>query len=378
MKNFALLAAVSLCSVAICLAYENTADSFDLNGLTRMSDAQTRSISAENPTGELGNGAKAVPDANSSASELGKGWKARSRIGIRPGQTETIAEIKEPGVIRHIWITTSDKAYRDIVLRFYWDGEKEPSVEVPLGDFFANGHEERYAVNSMPVAVNPTGGFNCYWAMPFKKSCKITIENQGAVYHKYFYYQITYTMEKVPADSVYFHAQWRRSTSRDDKNPEHIILDGIKGRGHYVGTFIDWGQITDPNVWWGDGEIKFFIDGDKEYPTICGTGTEDYVGGAWCFKGTYSTMFLGYPHNTERGKPVVYHSLYRWHIPDPIYFRKDLRISIQALGWFPTHKYRPLVNDDICSVAYWYQTEPHNSFPKLPAAALRKPVKYQQ
>jgi len=146
--------------------------------------------------------------------------------------------------------------------------------------------------------------------------------------------------------------------------PEHVLLDGVSGQGHYVGTYLAWTQMS--NGWWGEGEIKFYIDGDKEYPTICGTGTEDYVGGAWCFNGeTYTTPFLGYPLKDAAEGRVPRHGLYRWHVMDPIRFRQDLRVTIQALGWWPEHKYQPLT-DDIASTAFWYQAEPHAPFPPLP------------
>ena len=333
-----------------------------LGGLPLTKEVQTRSISAENPTGEKGGGAKAVPDEASPARKLGVGWKVRPCITLPAGETVELARIEGPGTIQHIWMTVNAKAYRDCVLRFYWDGEETPSVEVLLGDFFANGHGLRYNVNSLPVAVNPKGGFNCYWPMPFRKSALITIENQRWEDITGFFYQITYALGEVPEEALYFHAQWRRSmTSRE--RPEHTILDGVRGRGHYVGTFLAWTQLS--NGWWGEGEVKFYIDGDTDHPTICGTGTEDYFGGAWCFGDTYSTAFLGYPLWRKEPGEVPRHAMYRWHIMDPIVFRQDIKVTIQALGWWPDGTFQPLT-DDIASVAYWYQAEPHSSFPELP------------
>jgi len=332
-----------------------------LGGLPMLSDAETRSISAENPNGEKGAGAQDMPDENNAGSMLGQGWKIRPCITVEKGATLTLAAIDGPGVIQHIWITVDPKAYRDCVLRVYWDNEKTPSVETPLGDFFCNGHSIRHNVNSLPVAVNPSGGFNCYWPMPFRKHARITIENQRHEDIGGFFYQIDYALKEVPENAAYFHAQWRRSmTSR--KCPEHVILEGIKGKGHYVGTFLAWTQMS--NGWWGEGEIKFFMDGDTDFPTICGTGTEDYFGGAWCFGETYSTPFLGYPLWRKEPGEVPKHDLYRWHILDPIRFKEDLTVTIQALGWWPNHKYEPLT-DDISSVGYWYQTEPHAKYPKM-------------
>lgn len=331
--------------------------------------SETRSISAENPTGEKGGGAKAVPDKNNPGSDLGVGWKVRPCITLPKSETTTLAEIAGPGVIQHIWITADPKSYRDVVLRFYWDGERDPSVEVPLGDFFAAGDGLRYKVNSAMVAINPSGGFNSYWPMPFRKSARITVENQGPGNIDGFFYQITYALEPVPANAASFHAQWRRSmTSRE--HPEHTLLDGVEGQGQYVGTFIAWEQLS--NGWWGEGEIKFYIDGDGQNPTINGTGTEDYFGGAWGFGDTFSSLYSGYPLYRKEPGEVPKHALYRWHVPDPIRFGKNLKVTIQALGWWPNGKFQPLT-DDLASVAYWYQTEPHKPFPAFPPRSARFP-----
>jgi len=343
---------------------------FGLGGLALLSEAQTRSISAENPKGEKGAGATAV-------NHLGAGWKGRPCITLPNAEATTLAEIKGPGVIQHIWFTVTDRGprgatvLRDLVLRFYWDGEKAPSVEVPIGDFFANGHAMRCLINSLPVAVNPNGGMNCYWPMPFDDSARVTVTNEHGDDVGGFFYQITYALTDVPEEAARFHAQWRR------ENPvtyhkEYTIADGIKGRGHYVGTYLAWTQLS--SGWWGEGEIKFYIDGDAENPTICGTGTEDYVGGAWCFGGqTYSTAFLGYPLFHKAEGQIIKHGLYRWHVMDPVRFRADLKVTIQDLGFTPQPTgYEPLT-DDISSVAYWYQGEPHAPFPRLPQARKRWP-----
>ncbi len=341
-----------------------------LGTLALLSDAETRSLSAENPTGEKGAGAKASPEQGNPAFTLGQGWKVRPCITLEANTTTTLTDVEGPGIIQHIWLTVKPDAYRDTVLRIYWDGEESPSVEVPLGDFFCNGHGLRTNVNSLPVVVNPTGGFNCYWPMPFRRRARVTIENQRWEAIPGFYYQISYSLTEVPAAAATFHAQWHRSqTSR--ACPEHVILDSVQGQGHYVGTYLAWTQLS--NGWWGEGEIKFYLDGDKEHPTICGTGTEDYVGGAWCFGGeTYSTPFLGYPLCRQEAGEVPKHGLYRWHILDPIRFRRDLKVTIQALGWWPNGQFQPLA-DDIASVGYWYQAEPHEPYPELPPIEERWP-----
>jgi len=350
-------------------------DAFDglrmgLGSVFLLSDAETRSISAENPDGAKGGGAKTDPAGQGAAADLGKGWKARACITLPPGETVSLADIEGPGVIQHIWITVKEQAYRSCILRMYWDDEKTPSVEVPLGDFFANGHGARANVVSLPIAVNPVGGFNSYWPMPFGKRARITIENQCWEAISGFFYQVTYALTGVPAAAAYLHAQWRRSmTTREC--PEHVLLDGVAGRGHYVGTYLAWTQMSDG--WWGEGEVKFYVDGDGEYPTICGTGTEDYFGGAWGFGGQlYSTPFLGYPQALREAGRVPKHGLYRWHIPDPIRFKRDLRVTVQALGWWPNQKYQPLT-DDIASTACWYQAEPHAAFPAMPPMSERHP-----
>jgi hypothetical protein len=342
-----------------------------LGNLWRLSNAKTRSISAENFTGEKGKGGMATEGTGASAArDLGQGWKVSPCVKIPPQSTFTLADIGEAGAIQHIWITTFPPGWRRLILRAYWDGEEEPSIECPLGDFFVNGWCERCNVNSLPIAVNPAGGMNSYWEMPFRNSARFTIENIGPE-EAVVYYQITYTLTDVPEDAAYFHAQWRRSNPLPYKEV-HTLLDNVRGKGHYVGTYIAW-QVNN-NAWWGEGEIKFYIDGDQDFPTICGTGTEDYFGGAWNFEhpkgeyGVFSTPFLGLPQVIK--PDGLYRSqqrfgMYRWHILDPIRFDEDLRVTIQALGWRSGGRYLPL-QDDIASTAFWYQTEPHIPHPPLP------------
>lgn len=352
-----------------------TSDFFGhLGNIARLSNAQTRSISAENFNGEKGKGGMATTGTAlpGPASELGQGWKVSPCINIDPFGTATLAEIEGPGAIQHIWITVTPKMWRWLVLRIYWDGEETPSVETPLGDFFCNGWCERSNVNSLPIVVNPAGGFNNYWPMPFRKSARITIESLSKDAVHGFFYQITYTLTpEIPDDAAYFHAQWRRSNPLPYKSV-HTLLDGVRGQGHYVGTYLAWG--VNNNNWWGEGEIKFYMDGDQDWPTICGTGTEDYFGGAWNWEhprgeyGSYSTPFLGLPQVIKPDglyRAQQRFGMYRWHIMDPIRFQEDLRVTIQALGWRSEGRYLPL-QDDISSTAYWYQREPHAPFPTLP------------
>ncbi len=344
-----------------------------LGGIPIITNGVTRSISAENPNGEKSGGAKAVPVPPSGSDMLGQGWKVRPCVKVEPKSVFTVAEISGPGVIRHIWMTAKAVVCRNCVLRIYWDGEATPSVEVPVGDFFCCGHGKFAKVNSIPIAVNPSGGMNSYWPMPFRKSVRIELDNQCNEVIDGFYYQVDYELCDVPEDAGYFHAQWRRSITPIE-NPEHTILDGIKGKGQYVGTYLAWVQCSDG--WWGEGEIKFYMDGDGKYPTICGTGTEDYFGGAWGFydpndrEDTFDTPFLGYPFCEHKDNTVPKHGLYRWHIMDPIRFAEELKVTIQALGWWDNGTYEPL-RDDISSVGYWYQLEPHTKFPEMLPVHLR-------
>lgn len=346
-----------------------------LGNLSRLSNAETRSISAENFTGAKGQGGMATDGTGEDAArELGQGWKVSPSIRIAPSETVTIAEIDGPGAIQHIWLTVHPTWWRRLVLRMYWDDEETPSVETPVGDFFGNGWCERCNISSIPIAVNPAGGFNSYWEMPFRKKARVTIENLVPEETTGFYYQITYSLTDIPDDRAYLHAQWRRSNPLPYQEV-HTLLDGVQGQGQYVGTYMAWG--VNSRGWWGEGEIKFYMDGDDEWPTIAGTGTEDYFGGAWNFEhpqgqyGVFSTPYLGMPQVIM--PDGLYQSqqrfgMYRWHVQDPIRFRDDLRVTMQALGWRSSlegkRRYLPL-QDDIASTAFWYQSEPHAPFPEI-------------
>jgi hypothetical protein len=303
------------------------------------------------------------------ARELGQGWKENPFIVVPPGQTVTLGDIQGAGAIQHIWMTPTGN-WRLSILRFYWDDEKDPSVEVPAGDFFGMGWGKYARISSVPVAVNPGSAFNSYWVMPFRKHARITLQNLDET-PMTIYFEIDFTKTAVPADAAYFHAQFRRINPLPYKEV-YTILDGIKGEGQYVGTYIAWGSHS--TGWWGEGEVKFYIDGDKEFPTISSTGTEDYFGGSYDFvnkeKKQYEEFTAPYSGLAQVISPDgLYQSqqrfgMYRWHIPDPVRFKSDLRVTIQALGWQSGRRYLPLM-DDISSVAYWYQTEPHQTFPKL-------------
>jgi hypothetical protein len=344
-----------------------------LGSLSRLSRAKTRSISPENFTGEKGKGGMATEGTGANAArDLGQGWKISPSIRIASKQTFTLADIQGSGAIQHIWMTPTGN-WRYSILRIYWDGETQPSVEVPVGDFFASGWGKYAQLSSQAVCVNPGSAFNCYWEMPFRKSCRISMENIDSE-PMTLYYQLDYTLTEVPEDAAYFHAQFRRTNPVPYKQ-DYVILDGVKGWGHYVGTYMAWG--VNNSGWWGEGEIKFFMDDDAKFPTICGTGTEDYFCGSYNFENKelrryqeFTTPYSGLPQVIR--PDGLYESqqrfgLYRWHIMDPIRFEKNLKVTIQDLGWRGdvNSRYLPL-QDDIASVAYWYQAEPHAPFPRLP------------
>ncbi|OHD71910.1 MAG: hypothetical protein A2177_11650 [Spirochaetes bacterium RBG_13_68_11] len=351
-----------------------------LGTLSRLSTAETRSISPENLTGERGKGGLAVDGpAAKCARDLGRGWKISPFRVVKPGETQVLADIEGSGAIQHIWLTPTGH-WRFSILRVYWDGQEQPSVECPVGDFFACGWNRYAPVSSLAVCVNPGSAFNCYWEMPFRRRCRITLENIAAEEMRIFW-QIDYTLTQVPEDAAYFHAQFRRVNPLPYKEVV-TILDGVKGRGHFVGTYLAWG--VNNNNWWGEGEIKFYLDDDREFPTICGTGTEDYFCGSYDFEigsdDPVATRAGGRRYqefttpNTGLAQVIrpdglnstqTRFGMYRWHIMDPVRFANGIRVTIQALGWRSGGRYLPL-RDDIASTAFWYQALPTAAFPRLP------------
>lgn len=343
-----------------------------MHHLTLLSNAESRSISAENFTGEKGKAgmAKTGTGANC-ARDLGQGWKVSPSVAVKAGETFEMANIAGPGTIEQIWLTPTGN-WRFSIIRFYWDDQVSPAIECPVGDFFGCGWGKFAQISSLAVCVNPGSAFNCYWQMPFKKRCRITLENIDEK-DMVLYYQINYSLDDLPDDVAYFHAQFRRVNPLPNKEV-YPILDDVAGKGHYVGTYMAWG--VNSAGWWGEGEIKFYLDDDKAFPTICGTGTEDYFCGSYNFENhethqyqEFTTPYAGMPQVIR--PDGIYQSqtrfgLYRWHITDPIRFKKNLKVTIQALGWRNNGRYLPL-RDDIASVAYWYQTLPGKPFPPLPA-----------
>ena len=377
-QAFLFLLGVMASSMMMAQKSNNGIDN-NLGNIFQLSNAKSRSISPENFNGAKGKGGMATTGTGLRPSgDLGQGWKISPSVVIKSKTTFTVAEIDSAGSIQHIWMTPTGN-WRYSILRFYWDGETTPSVEVPVGDFFGMGWGQYAHLNSLPVTVNPGSAFNCYWPMPFRKKCKITMENIDDR-DMVLYYQVDYVLTEVPADAAYFHAQFRRINPLPFKQ-DVVLVDGIKGKGQYVGTYIAWGVHT--NGWWGEGEIKFFMDDDDKFPTICGTGTEDYFCGSYDFDTRkknaagveetnyteFSTAYAGLPqvirgdghYNVQQR-----FGMYRWHITDPIRFERNLRVIIQALGWKNNGTYLPL-QDDIASTVFWYQSGDHAAFPKLPA-----------
>lgn len=339
--------------------------------LSLKKDIRTFSISPENFSGEKGKGGMAIEGTGAMAArELGQGWKVNPYIKIEGNTKVNLADIKGQGAIKHIWITDSSPAGRLLILRIYFDGHDNPAVEAPLSDFFAAANYKEYRqLSSLTICVNPARGLNCYFEMPYRTGFRVELENLSEDTYN-VYYQIDCEEKEVGEDSLYFHAQFRRINPLPYKE-NYIILDNIKGNGKYVGTYLYWGVKS--NRWWGEGEVKFYIDGDTDFPTICGTGTEDYFCGAYNFdvEGKYCEYTTPYSgmYKVDRTDDLYqaqrYFNMYRWHIVDPIYFKKDLKVTVQALGWRSGKRYLPL-QDDISSVAYWYSDYLDDIYEPLP------------
>jgi hypothetical protein len=305
---------------------------------------------------------------------------------IKPGETAEIANIKGPGIINHIWLTFNEARPnwlepngsanpQEIVLRIYWDNGTEPAVESPLGDFFAAGFGLRNEIISVPVIVEGGDGYNCFWTMPFRKTAKITITNEGEKPVRSFYYQIDYTeVNSLPENTAYFCAQYKQEFP-EKTGDDYLILDA-KGTGHYIGTVMS--VRSRSPYWFGEGDAKFYIDGEEK-PSIWGTGTEDYFLCAWglnkCILPYFGCTYKSMDSEEDLG---VRFTLYRWHIPDPIRFNKSLRFKIEHKGWISAdetasgkvdgHVER---EDDIATVAFWYQEGQPKRFTSLPSCRER-------
>jgi hypothetical protein len=293
---------------------------------------------------------------------------------IPAGAALTLVDVAGSGEIAHIWITVGaqERGYsRLLVVRMYWDGEEQPSVEVPLGDFFGIGHGRDHDVESFPIRITADGSArNCYWPMPFRKSAKITVTNEGTLPVDCFYYNIDWRqLPELPEDVAYFHAMYRQEYPA--VMGRNYPIAAIEGRGHYVGTVYNLRAMTDD--WYGEGDDFFYIDGEK-IPSLKGTGLEDYFGDAWAFRENMGP-FYGTPIYQGYGTGKLT-SAYRWHLPDPIPFTKSLYMDMEHKGRQPQSDGVVVGGygereDDIATVAYWYQIEPHKPYSPLPAPADR-------
>ena len=319
---------------------------YDITTLPILTNADSRAITMENPTGGRGIGGQAAGGR--------KGSPARRNLG--PGEEHVLVDIEGTGVIKHIWLTTrvNPKHMRTMVIRMWWDNEEHPSVEVPLLDFFGQAHGLQRPMDSALTSVAEGRGFNCYFLMPFETGARISITNEGDDNVGALFYQVDYDLlPKLPKNCGRFHAQWRRQNPTVEKQ-DYVILDNVNRPGVFIGMVLGI-RFFEPH-WWGEGEVKVYFEGDDQYPTICGTGTEDYFGSAWGI-GEFQTQYLGC---TLHRSPYV--SMYRWHITDPIRFKELRKLTIQQLKWDRGVKETV---QDVCSTAFWYQEEPHTPFPSL-------------
>lgn len=304
---------------------------------------------------------------------------------VDPGKTHVLMDVQGPGVITHMWMTflgpepqawarNGSANHQEMLLRIYWDGRSRPGVEAPVGDFFANCFGRRNEVNSLPVIVEDADSYNCFWNMPFRKSARVEIVNQGEKPVNLLYYNIDWVKkDQLPKDTPYFYAQYRQEYPAQ-KGRDYVVLD-TKGKGHYVGTVL--AVRTRSPAWFGEGDEKIYIDGEAK-PSIWGTGTEDYFLSAWGLKKT-STPYFGVPYFDQWGIVGGHTSAYRWHISDPIVFNTGIRVTLEHFGWIAPDEnpeYRSTSwnerEDDYSSVAFWYQTGEPTFSARAPDARARK------
>ena len=317
-------------------------------------DIESRSISFENPTGAKGEGGKA-------ASNLGPTRKGMPAKDLDPGETVTLCDIQGPGILRHIWVTTRSEPanLRSMVIRAWWDGQAHPSIECPLGDFMGIAHGQVRAYQSAVHSVGRNAGMSIWLPMPFAKQARITLANEGDK-KTVLFYQIDCTVnDSLPADVGRLHVLFRRENPTTLKK-DFEILPKREGKGRFIGSVLGIRSLADG--WWGEGEFKAFLDGDGEFPTICGTGSEDYVGLSW---GIQETPFLYLGCSLDQKGFVC---MYRWHLRDPIVWKKDGRITMQQIGWKDGLFER---QDDWSCAAFWYEAVPSAPLPPMPDVKAR-------
>jgi hypothetical protein len=315
----------------------------------------SRSISFENPTGAPGQGGKAE-------SKLGVGRKGSPAITLKAGQEVQLCDIEGPGTIRHIWMTTSKEPnnLRSLVIRAWWDDQKHPSIECPIGDFMGFAHGKVMPYYSAVHSLGKNAGMNIWLPMPFTRRAKITLTNEGQKNVPLFY-QVDYTIGDNHARDVgRLHVVFRRKNPTAEKQ-DFVLLPTRNNKGRYIGALIGIRNMH-PGQWWGEGEIKIYMDGDTEFPTICGTGSEDYV----CLSyGMQETPYLYNGCNLDQKNFV---SMYRWHLPDPIYWQKECRITIQQIAW---KQGLAETQDDWSTATFWYEPIPSQPLPPMPDVKAR-------
>jgi hypothetical protein len=308
---------------------------------------------------------------------------------IAPGEKRVIFDVKGAGTIVHIWVTIAppppDLSRHDIILRMYWDGETKPSVEAPIGDFFGQGWDESYPFSVLPLAAGPVEGraMVSYFPMPFANGARIEIENDAAKPIDAFYYYVDYQeLPSLPKDLGRFHAWYNHALTeappegenewgtlgpqgKNTTGARNYLFADIEGHGHYVGVNY---YVNNPTpMWYGEGDDTFFVDGARWPPTLHGTGTEDYFNGSWCPKTPFQHPYFGYARVNGTVGWLGRTHVYRFHLADPVYFERSLRVSIE-------HGHDNNLTLDLSSVAYWYQAEPHKPFPPFPSREARQPM----
>lgn len=348
-------------------------------------EIESRSISFENPTGAPGAGGTAVN------SQIGKGRKGAPNKLIEPTETVVLCDIQEKGTIRHIWMTgewinfpwlkvrnmTRSKLLRSIVIRAYWDDQQHPSIECPLGDFMGLAHAKIVPFQNSVHSIGENGALNIWLPMPFNKNARITLTNESDVSFTLFY-QIDYTINDQHQDNVgRLHVNFSRENPTTPK-VDFEILPKREGKGRFIGAVL--GIRTLHPGWWGEGEIKFYMDGDTEYPTICGTGSEDWIALSYEMQQTpyqyhgcnlrfisdSTTMALDLKTNQMKEMNREYITMYRWHLPDPIYWKKDCRVTIQQIGCCYYER-----KDDWSTATFWYEPVPSAPLPEMPDMQAR-------
>ena len=347
-----------VCSMAVLVSCAHLSRPIDLIGEPYLLDTglTSRSISFENPTGAPGAGGQA-------ASELGVGRKGAPNRSFAAGETVTLADIEGPGTIRHIWMTVGDRSaqtFRSFVIRAYWDNQEHPSIESPLGDFFGFAHGKVTAYQSAVHSVGEKAGMNFWLPMPFRDRARITLTNETEK-NVTIYYQVDYTIgDRHPSDvgrlHVYFDRENLTKTKRD-----FVLMPRRNQKGRFIGAIVGI-RAVESAVWWGEGEIKVYMDGDEEFPTLVGTGSEDWVGLSY---GLQQTPFRYNGASLSQGK---FHTMYRWHLPDPIAWREHARITIQQIQWQGD---LAETRDDWSTASFWYEPVPSEPLPELPSLGER-------